>query len=373
MRIKIAVIGAGIAGVSIAAALAPHADVLILEAESSPAFHTTGRSAAMYLASYGNEPIRALTRASREFLQNPSPGFASHPLLHKRGLLTLADADHVAMLDAPVFHDQYRLGVDAALMLVPNLRPGVIAGARYEPEAADIDVDLLLQSYLRLARAEGARLSLGQRVVDARRVAEQWRLSTDAGEDVVVDLVINAAGAWADELAGLFGAQAVGLSPRRRTMILIDPPTGLSVQKWPFTMTVEESVYFRPESGKLTISPADETEDQPGDVQPEELDLAIGMDRFLRLVDMPVSRISHSWAGLRTFAPDRTPVFGPDPHVPGFFWFAGQGGYGIQIAPAAAALGAALALEASLPERLVEEGIMPELFAPARFHQGCPA
>lgn len=373
MRLRVAVIGGGIAGVSLAAGLAPHADVTLMEAESAPAFHTTGRSAAMYLASYGNDTVRALTRASRDFLENPPPGFAPHPLLHKRGLLTLADAEHVSLLDAPLYHDHYRLGMDAALRLVPSLRRDAIAAARYEPEASDIDVDLLLQSYLRRARSEGAQVLLGRRVRAAAHGAGEWRLATDSGETFHADLVVNAAGAWADVVADMFGARPVGLSPRRRTMILVDPPTGLVFAKWPFTMTVEESVYFRPESGKICISPADETEDLPGDVQPEELDLAIGIDRFQTLVDMPVPRISHSWAGLRTFAPDRSPVFGHDPAVPGFFWFAGQGGYGIQIAPAAARLGVALALGRPVPDPLIEEGLMPALLAPDRFHQGCPA
>lgn len=373
MRAKILIVGAGISGAAIAAELASLADVLLVEAEPSPGFHTTGRSAAMFMRSYGNDTVRALTRASHSFLRNPPDGFTPHPLLHHRGLLTVADAEHAAMLDAAVYCDHQWIDVEAALQLVPNLRRERVAAARYEPEAADIDVDLLLQSYLRMARGHGAKLMLGQRVSGASRSGGRWSVTTEAGETILTDLVVNAAGAWADELASLFGARAVGLSPRRRTMILIDPPAHLIVQRWPFTMTVQEDIYFRPESGKLCLSPADETEDVPGDAQPEELDIAIGIDRFQSLVDMPVSRVSHSWAGLRTFTPDRSPLIGHDPAVPGFFWFAGQGGYGIQMAPAAAMLGASLLLDTPLPDLLAEEGVMPDRFAPRRFSVDCPA
>ena len=372
-RAEIIVVGSGIAGASIAAALAAEADVVLLEAEDAAGYHTTGRSAAMYLPSYGNAAIRALTRASRDFLRSPPTGFAGHPLLHRRGLLTVADADHEAALDAPLFHDHYRLSPDAALMLVPALRRDAIVGARYDWEAWDIDVDLLHQAYLRMARAKGARTLFGHRITGAIRSQGQWQVSCATGQQLRADLVINAAGAWGDEVAAAFGAKAVGLSARRRTMILVDPPAELAVEKWPFVMTVQESVYFRPDAGKLAISPADETEDVPSDVQPEELDVAIGIDRFQQLVDMPVPRISHSWAGLRTFTADRTPVVGFDPAVPGFFWFVGQGGYGIQIAPAAAALGTALLLDQPLPQSVLDEGIAPEVLSPSRFKQECLA
>jgi D-arginine dehydrogenase len=373
MRFKILVVGGGIAGASIAAELATHADVSLLEAETSVGFHTTGRSAAMFMPSYGNATVRALTRASQGFLQDPGPGFAAHPLLHARGLLTVADAEHAAMLDALVYATHHQISIDAALKLVPCLRSKTIVAARYQPEAADIDVDLLLQSYLRMARGHGAKIALGQQVVNAARVAGEWHVTTEAGDTFGAHIVVNAAGAWADDLAALFGVRPLGLSPRRRTMVLIDPPAGLPVQTWPFTMTVQEDVYFRPESGKLCLSPADEIEDRPGDAQPEELDIAIGIDRFQKLVEMPVPRVSHSWAGLRTFAPDRSPVIGSDPAVPGFFWFAGQGGYGIQMAPAAARLGAALVLGSPLPDGLVEEGLALDLLGPARFPIDCPA
>jgi D-arginine dehydrogenase len=372
-RAEIIVVGSGIAGASIAAALAAEANVVLLEAEDAAGYHTTGRSAAMYLPSYGNDAIRALTRASHDFLRSPPMGFAGHPLLHRRGLLTVADIDHEAALDAPLFHDHYRLSLDAALMLVPVLRRDAIVAARYDRDASDIDVDLLHQAYLRRARANGARILFGHRITGAARSQGQWQINCAAGHTLRADIVVNAAGAWGDEIATAFDAGTVGLSARRRTMILVDPPAELAVEKWPFVMTVQESVYFRPESGKLAISPADETEDVPSDAQPDELDVAIGIDRFQQLVDMPVSRISHSWAGLRTFAPDRTPVVGFDPVVPGFFWFVGQGGYGIQIAPATATLGTALVLDQPLPQHVLDEGITPDMLSPARFRQKCPA
>lgn len=367
-KARIVVIGSGIAGASIAAAIAPHADVVLLEMENAAGYHTTGRSAAMYLPSYGNDVVRALTRASAGFLHVPPPEAEGHDLLRRRGLLTVADAAHEAALDAPVYAEHRRLSVDMATMLVPALRREVVVGARYDPEAADIDVDLLHQSYLRMARARGARTLFDCRVIGADRVAGLWRVACSDGSRIEAEWVVNAAGAWGDEVAALFGARPVGLKPLRRTMLLVDPPEGLETAEWPFVMTVQESLYFRPEAGKLLVSPADETEDAPSDAQPEELDIAIGVDRFETLVDIPVRRISHSWAGLRTFAPDRAPVIGADPDAPGFFWFAGQGGYGIQMAPAAAALGAALLFDLPIPGDLVAEGVEARAVSPARFH-----
>jgi D-arginine dehydrogenase len=366
---EVIVVGAGIAGASMAAELASAANVTLLEAENAAGYHATGRSAAMYLPTYGNTAIQALTRASRGFLEAPPAGFVGRSVLHRRGMLTVADAQHAAALEAPLFRDHYRLSVDATLLLVPLLRRDAFVAARYDPTASDIDVDLLHQAYLRMARHRGAKARFGQRVVDAVRSGGRWHVTTAAGEKLSADLVIDAGGAWGDQIAALFGAEPVGLSARRRTMLLIDPPAGVVIDKWPFVMTIQESVYFRPDAGKLAVSPADETEDTPGDAQPEELDIAIGADRFQSLVDMPVSRIAHSWAGLRTFTADRSPVIGHDPIVPGFFWFVGQGGYGIQIAPAAAEIGAALALGRPVPQSMLDEEIVPDQICPGRFRQ----
>ena len=372
-RSKVIVIGAGIAGASIAAELAIDADVTLLEAEESAGYHTTGRSAAMYLPSYGNEVVRALTRASLDFLEAPPPGFAEHPLLRSRGLLMVADAEHAHMLDAPFLKHQLATTVDEALALVPALRRDSFVAASYDPVAADIDVDLLHKGYLRLAKERGAQTLLGKRIAEAKHTDGCWHIATADGTTLSADLIVNAAGAWGDEMATLFGAKPIGSMPLRRTMLLIDPPQGMATEAWPFTMTVEEGVYFRPEAGKLAISPADETPCDPGDVQPEELDIAIGIDRFQTIMDIPVTRVVHSWAGLRTFAPDRSPVIGHDPSAPGFFWFVGQGGYGIQMAPATAALGAALAMGKPVSQALLDEGVTVERLSPARFNQGSAA
>ena len=368
-KIEIIVVGAGMAGASIAAELSIDADVTLIEAEDVAGYHTTGRSAAMYLPSYGNEVVRALTRGSLDFLQAPPEGFTEHPLLRRRGLLMIADAEHQPALNATFFERLQTKTVDDALTLVPALRREAFVEARYDPDAADIDVDLLHKGYLKLAKARGARTLLGERLAEAVRMHGRWQVTTSGGRALAADLVVNAAGAWGDVIGTMFGARPIGLKPLRRTILLLDPPQGMVTEDWPFTMTVEESVYFRPDAGKIAISPADETPCDPGDVQPEELDIAIGIDRFQAIIDVPVTRVAHSWAGLRTFAPDRSPVIGHDPSAPGFFWFVGQGGYGIQMAPAMAALGAALAMNQPVPRAVADQAVALEALGPARFNQ----
>lgn len=337
----ILIIGGGIAGASLAHEAAARNRVTLIEAEKAAGRHATGRSAAMYLAGYGNRVVRALTAASRDFLHAPPSGFAEAPILRRRGLLTVAPADDAGRFARPEYAGQERLAPEAAAALVPSIRRHAIVDARFDPDAADIDVDLLHQGYLRGARARGAVLMLGARAEAACADGSGWRVETTRGP-VAADIVVNAAGAWADDVARMFGAPPLGLQARRRTAILVDPPAGGDVARWPMVMTAAETLYFKPDAGMLLISPADETPAPPADAQPEELDVAIAIDRFETLCDAPVRRVAHRWAGLRTFAPDRAPVIGRDPRVPGFFWFAGQGGYGLQIAPALAALGAAL-------------------------------
>lgn len=352
----IAIIGAGMAGASLAADVAGHASVLLLEAEDQPGYHSTGRSAAFWAESYGGPFVQPLTSASGPFLRRE--GF-----LHPRGALHLADAEGLAALGAL----EAELGATVAFerldgerlrAMVPGLRGEGMAGL-LEPSCADIDVAGLHAFYLREARRAGARLATRAEVRALRREGDGWTVDTAAGA-FRVGIVADAAGAWADRIAAMAGARPVGLQPCRRTLVQlrVDPPAPADL---PLVIDARERFYFKPEAGgRLWLSPHDETPCDPCDCAPEELDVAIAIDRLERAVDWTVERVERSWAGLRSFAPDRRPVYGFDPRVPGFFWCAGQGGFGIQTAPAAARLAAALLLGRA-PE------LDPEPYSPGRF------
>ncbi len=344
----VVVIGAGIAGASAAFALARAGlRVVLLERESQPAYHTTGRSAALFIKCYGNATVRRLTVDSEPFYREPSAGFAEVPLLTPRGFMFVARGDQLAKLHEEIaFARRFvpavrRLEADEARALVPLLRPGYAAAAMLDPEARDLDVAAIMGGYLRGLRAAGGELLCNAEVTGLRREERGWRVASRAGE-FATPVVVDAAGAWADTVAGLAGLSPLGLVPRRRTAFLVDPPDGVEVGRWPLVADVEEQFYIKPDAGRILCSPADETPSPPCDAAPEELDVAIAVERIQRAFDLPVRHIRHRWAGLRTFAPDDTPVLGFDPRAEGFFWLAGQGGYGIQTAPAMAALAAAV-------------------------------
>jgi D-arginine dehydrogenase len=365
--------GSGVAGASLAFELAAHGRVVVVDQEDRHGFHTTGRSAAIYIESYGAEPLRRLTAASRTFFDDPAPGFSDYPLLTPRGCLTIARPDQLAAL--AVFAQglsasgtEFReLSGEEARARVPVLKVEACAAAVYEPNASDIDANGLHTGFLKLARTRGAEFRLNARVTRLDRAAGGWRAGLADGEVIEAKVVVNAAGAWADGVAALAGARPLGLAPLRRTVVLLDPPAGLPIADWPAVVDVDEDFYFKPEAGLILASPADETPSEPLDAAPEELDIAICVDRVQTACDLPVRRVARAWAGLRTFAPDRVPVFGYDAQVPGFFWFAGQGGYGMQTAPAAARLGAALALGQAMPADLAERGLTAAELSPARF------
>jgi D-arginine dehydrogenase len=367
------VCGAGIAGASIAAELAGDASVVVVEREDAAGYHTTGRSAALYVASYGNAAIRALTAASRPFFDAPPQGFADHPLLTPRGCLHIGSAVQTRQLDALAAGlaatgvDVRRIGGDAACAMVEVLRPEIVAGGVHEPGAADIDVAALHGGYLRLARQCGARIVLGAGISALEQTGDGWRATLANGEILDARVVVNAAGAWGDEVAALASAAPVGLTPCRRTALILEAPANAEIGGWPAVIDVDEGFYFKPEAGRILASPADETPSPPTDAAPEELDIAICIDRLQAVADIPVRRVLRAWAGLRTFAPDRTPVFGFAAGTPGFFWFAAQGGYGMQIAPAAARLGAALARGEATPSDVAALGVEAATFSPARF------
>lgn len=335
----IIVIGAGIAGASAAAALARSASVIMLEMESQPGYHSTGRSAAYFAPAYGNAVVRAFTRASEAFYMQPPAGFAEVPLVRPRSAMFIATEEQRPALAA--MHNEVaglqNLDTAAACARVPILSPDYLSAALEDCSGGDMDVDAILQGYLRSFRRRGGVLQKQHRASQLRFAGGVWQVDT---EDRVLraPTVVNAAGAWADGVALSAGLGALGMTPMRRTALLVAAPAEVSIEDWPLVVDADESFYFKPDAGQLLLSPADETPTSPGDAQPEELDVAIAVDRFMRATNMDVRRVSHSWAGLRTFSPDRTFVVGYDPRAQGFFWLAGQGGYGVQSAPGIAEL-----------------------------------
>jgi D-arginine dehydrogenase len=369
MTIGVIVLGAGIAGASLAATVAAERQVLLLETEDQPGRHATGRSAAMFFEAYGNATVRALTRASRAFLLEPTAGFAQAPLMTRRDGLIVADpasADKLAhWLPKDAGPALRALSTEEVLARVPILRAERVAGGVLDMTGHDIDVAALHQGYLRMARHAGCQLVLDARDVVIERDAGVWRVHCKAGR-FEAPLLVNATGAWADAVARQAQAQPMGLQPMRRTALTIDAPAGNDIRDWPMVISADESFYFKPEAGRLLLSPANEDPMLPCDVVPEELDIATAVDRFETATTHVVTRIHHRRAGLRTFAPDRTPVVGFDPRAEGFFWLAGQGGYGIQTAPAMARAAAALLLGTPLPADLLAEGVTEAALSPAR-------
>lgn len=333
------VIGGGIAGISAAALLSAERSVTVLETEAQLGLHATGRSAAMLIDGYGNAAVRAVTAAARPFFAAPDPRFWPLPLLSPRGELLLARPGQEAALAAQVaaVAGAVALSPEEAAELAPILLIAAVAGALYAPDAADIDVDLLLQGFVKLLRCHGGRVATGAGVTAIHHGAGLWRAATPAGE-FSAPVVVNAAGAWADALAGLAGLPPVGLQPLRRSAAILPTPGGHDAARWPLFGSLDEDWYARPLGGRLMVSPADEDPVPPQDAYPDDMALAEGLDRFERMTLHPVTRIERSWAGLRSFVADRTPVVGFDPQAEGFFWLAGQGGYGIQTAPALARL-----------------------------------
>jgi D-arginine dehydrogenase len=364
----IIVIGGGMAGVSAAAALAEGADVLVVEAEPQPGYHSTGRSAAYFAAAYGRPGLRALTVLSEAFLRNPPEGFTDVPLYHARDNMFFARPDQEASLQKLLDEDSALQRIDEAAVRhrVPLFKPGHLAGAAWDRRGGDLDVDAILQGFLRQLRRRGGRLLADCRVTGLHRAGNKWRV--EAGEyRFEAPVVINAAGAWADVVAELAGLQRLGIQPLRRTALIIDAPGNADVRGWPNMLDADEDFYFKPETGKILISPADETPSAPCDAQPDDLDVAWGVHHFEQATGLDIRHVAQRWAGLRTFAPDRDLVAGFDPRTDGFFWLAGQGGSGIASAPATASLVAHL-IQQSTP-RTGFDGVkdLAARVSPARF------
>lgn len=359
----IIVIGGGIAGTSAAAMLARDAAVLLIEAEPQLGYHATGRSAAIFIRNYGNDVLRALNAASAPVLRAPGE-ISDRSFLSPRGEMLIAGENEMSALEA---YAKGATGLDLltaaeAVDLVPILRPERIAGAIIERDAQDIDVDRMLQGYARLLRDRGGKTVMGAAVTGLTRSNGSWQVSTATGE-WSAPIVVNAAGAWADTVASMAGLAPIRLVPMRRSAVLLNAPVGYQIDDWPLFASAAESWYAKPDAGRLLVSPADEDPVEPHDAWPDDLVLAEGLHRFEQAVTIPITRPTHSWAGLRSFTADRTPVVGFDPSTSGFFWLAGQGGYGVQTAPALAAICAALCLGHKLP---VTPAIIDAL-APDRF------
>ena len=340
----ILVIGGGIAGISAAARLAPDAKVTVLEAEPMIGHHSSGRSAAIFIRNYGNATLRALNAASAPFLAEPE-GVSDSSLLSPRGELLLATDEDLPKFDAYLDGSDglERLSPAQALELVPILRPDAIAAAAIEWDAQDIDVDRMLQGFARQLRSLGGSIVGAAPVQSITRRDGLWTVVTPAGE-FSAPVLVNAAGGWADAVAHMAGLRMMGLTPLRRSAVLIPAPDGHDINRWPLFANAGDQWYAKPEAGKLMISPADEDPVEPHDVWADDMVIAEGLHRYEQAVTTPVTRVEHSWAGMRTFAPDRTPVVGFAPDAEGFFWLAGQGGYGMQTAPALSQLAADLCL-----------------------------
>ncbi|MFI5014156.1 MAG: NAD(P)/FAD-dependent oxidoreductase [Hyphomicrobiales bacterium] len=334
------VIGAGIAGATAAAHLAADHRVALVEAEEAAGYHSTGRSAALWILNYGPPDVRALTGLSRSFLEAPPPGFAGAPILSPRSVLYLAPPEQEAVLRQMLAWavGVRELSIPELRALVPALKPDYAVAGAIEEDCFGIDVAALHQGYLKEMRAAGGVLALRSRAGRIERRGGAWQVEVRGGVVFTAPIVVNAAGAWGDEVARLAGVQPLGLVPKRRSIAIIDPAPW-QVAGWPAVSDVGHSWYCLPEArAKLLVSPADETETHPHDVRPEDLDIAIGIDRMQQALDIEVRRVEHSWAGLRTFTPDRSLAIGWDGAVEGFFWSVGQGGYGIQTSKAAGLL-----------------------------------
>jgi D-arginine dehydrogenase len=366
-----AIIGAGISGASAAYELQAQGRTLLLEREPLPGFHTTGRSAAFLVESYGARVAQLLTRAGREFLEHPPKNFAPHPLLTPRVVLWVARPDQCKELT-----DRMRRVVIAgtgleeidsreAETMCPVLRKDYVAMGVVERRARHIDVAALLDAYLRGFRARGGEVITHAGVTALSPMGEGWEI-TCGDTRYTAGVVVNAAGAWAEEIGALAGARPIGLRPLRRTAITFDPPPGSKIADWPCVIDAEEKFYLKPEGAQLLASPCDETPSPPCDVVPDDLDVALAAERVMQATTLEIRHLRRRWAGLRSFVADRGPVIGRDPDLPGFFWLAGQGGSGIMTSSSAARAAASLIVNGALPSDQKALGLTPELLAPSR-------
>ena len=371
------VIGGGIAGLSAAARLAPHGRVVVLEAEEALGYHSSGRSATIAHNGIPNRTIRGLAAYSRNFLESPPEGFCEEPLGKQTPALFAATEEMLPGLETlhaemrRFTDNNERIGEAEMLKLSPVLRTGegaLVAGV-VDHGGLRIDSDALLQGYARAVRAAGGETLTGERVAGVGRRGPDWEVTSESGGRWTTPVIVNAAGAWADEVAKLGDVRPLGLQPKRRTIIVVDPPAGEDVRGWAFMRTIADEFYMLPEGGRLMASATEEVDCEPCDAVPEEYDIAFAAYRLEQYTTLSVQRIAHRWAGLRTFTRDRVPVVGYAPDAPGFFWLAGQGGYGLQSAPAMAEAAEALVIGGTWPEGLAALGVAPEQIGPERLVQ----
>lgn len=370
-RFEIAVIGAGIAGASVAARLAQAGKrVALLDMESQAGYHTTARSAAVFAPSYGPPVIRALARASKAFFTEPPEGFCTAPLLSPRLIMMLARADQLGSLEK--LKDQ--VGDDPEVSIIdetklrgfnPLVREGYAHSALVDAAGRDIDVGALHQGFLKQFKAAGGVVLLKAHATSLARSGTGWQIDTPVGP-IETETLVNASGAWADVVGQMAGAEKVDLTPKRRTVAIIGAPEGAEIADYPITIDIDEQFYLKPDAGRLLISPADETASAPCDAQPEEMDIAICVDRIETAFDLSVRRIENKWAGLRSFVPDGAPVADYSQQVENFFWLVGQGGYGIQTAPALSEYASAKILRRDISEEILEAGVIESDLSIAR-------
>ena len=366
------VIGAGISGASVAYELSlKKQSVLIIEMEEFPGFHATGRSAAFFAETYGNHTVRCLTKASRDFFENAPKNFCENELFKARGALFIARDDQLEKLNQ-FYMEVSKLSdkvvqEDAAFALrkVGKLIPETIAGCVWDPDSQEIDVAALHQGYLKLAKQNGAELKLNAAVTELINSENHWQIKT---KDKIFSakVIVNAAGAWADKVAQMAAVKPVGLVPKKRTVAVVPIEKSIDVNDWPLVVDIDEEFYFKPEGGNLLLSPADETPVEPMDAYTEMMDVAVAVERVTAVLDIEIKQVSHEWAGLRTFVEDKSPVIGFDSENSSFFWLAGQGGYGIQMAPACAKLAASLMLGEKPSESLLAFGFEISTVLPQR-------
>jgi D-arginine dehydrogenase len=371
------VIGAGIAGLSASARLARHGKVIVIEGEAAPGYHSSGRSVSFSHYGIGNETVRGLTAWSRSFFEDQPEGFCETPISRITTSLYFADEAGLERLDA-LGADMARytqsvesIGPEAMLGLCPVLRtgPGGAIRGLVDRSSLKLDADAMLQSFARVVRASGGEIAFGRRIIGIEPSSAGWTASAAGGETWSAPILVDAAGAWADQVAVMAGLRPLGLQPKRRTIIALDAPQGLDSSAWPFTLSAIRDFYMLHEAGRILVSPVDEVDDAPCDAQPEEYDIALAADRLEHYTTLKVSRIVHRWAGLRSFLADGTPTAGFAPEAPGFFWLLGQGGYGLQTAPAMAAIAEAMITGSGWPQGLAELGVDREAIEPGRLQR----